>query len=29
MFDLKQKMIFAWKINHFSQKDSVFQTRNF
>ena len=29
MYDLKQKIIFAWKINHFTQKDSVFQTRYF
>ena len=29
MYDLKQKIIFAWKINHFTEKDSVFQTRYF
>ena len=26
MYDLKQKMSFAWKISHLSQKDPVFQT---
>ena len=29
MYDLKQKMSFAWEISHLSQKDTVFQTRYF
>ena len=29
MYDLKQKMSFAWEISHLSQKDPVFQTRYF
>ena len=29
MYDLKQKIIFAWKISQFSPKDPVFQTRYF
>ena len=26
MYDLKQKMSFAWEVSHLSQKDRVFQT---
>ena len=29
MYDLKQKMTFAWEISHLSQKGPVFQTRYF